>query len=147
MRQPIADNEQIDRWLMRQHLAPETLRVVSAVWWGVYTVRDALDDLRGKAALISAKNRVAPALADAVAVSAFDDEMQRHEQEHETSLRVMETAALACLSAGQSDAMARGQIKLHAQDRPIPPPLNLLQQAYDNAKRRHAWSKKPQRVV
>lgn len=146
MREPLITKEQADRWLMREHLAPHTTRVVTAVWWGVYTVPEAIRELQGQAHLISQKNRVAPALADAVAIAAFDDEMQRHEAEHETSLRVMETAALACLAAGQPDALARAQIKLHAKDRPIPPPLNLLQQAYDNARRRHAWSRKPRPV-
>lgn len=147
MKQPLVSNEQADRWMLRQAIRPDVERAAAAVWWGIYTVQDATQELRGQAQLKARTLNLAAALANDVAASAFDEAMQRHETEHETSLRVMETAALAILSAGKSDALARAQIKQHAKDRPIPPPLHLLQQAYDNAKRRHAWSKKPQRVV
>ena len=133
MRQPIAENEQIDRWLMRQHLAPETLRVVSAVWWGVYSVTEAIRELRGQAFLIAKRNRVEPDIADAVAVNAFDEEMQRQEQEHETSIEAMRQAAFIALRQGADLSAARKVVAQTARDRPLMPTREMMTHALERA--------------
>lgn len=140
--EPLVRPEQAERWLMRQHLAAETTRVVTAVWWGVYTVRDALRELRGQAFLIAQRNGVDEKLADAVAVSAFDDEMQRQEAEHTTSADVMAQAALVCLQSGMPEAQARRVMAQHAQDRPLAPPLHIVTQAWERAKREYQFSQR-----
>jgi len=131
---------------MRQHLAAETTRVVTAVWWGVYSVRDALMELRGQAFLISERNGVDEKIADAVAMSAFDDEMQRQEAEHGDSIAAMSQAAYLLLRQGKSLKDARSAVAAVARDRPIQPTPHMMTHALEHAasehrkaERWHAW--------
>ena len=78
----------------------------------------------------------------AVAASAFDDEMQRQEVEHEASVAVMTQAALASLHAGLPEAAAKASVAQHAKDRPLPPPLYLVTQAWEKAKREYGFAQR-----
>ena len=82
MKEPLISNEQADRWLVRSYIKPEAERVAAAVWWGRLTIEDAAQELRGIAYLKATSAKVAPELADAVAISALDEAMQSHEAEH-----------------------------------------------------------------
>lgn len=133
MNAPIITSEQADRWLIRQQIAQETTRVVTAVWWGVYTIEDAAQEIRGIAFLTAGKCKVDPAIADAVAISAIDEEMQRQESEHDASVEAMAQAGFLALQDGADRAKCRAVIVAHAKDRPLPPMPHLLTQAMDMA--------------
>jgi hypothetical protein len=126
-------NEQIERWLIRQQLANETTRVVTAVWWGVYTIEEAAQELRGIAYMMAGKCKVTPAVADAVAISAIDEEMQRQEAEHQESVEAMAQAGFLALQQGADRADCRAAIVAAAKERPLPPMPHLLTQAMDMA--------------
>jgi hypothetical protein len=126
-------SEQAERWLIRQQIAQETARVVTAVWWGVYTIEDAAQELRGIAYMTANKCKVDPAIADAVAISALDEEMQRQEAEHQDSVEIMAQAGFLALQEGADRAKCRAVIVAHAKDRPLPPMPHLLTQALELA--------------
>lgn len=133
MNAPLITNEQADRWLIRQQIAKETVRVVTAVWWGVYTIEDATQELRGIAYMAAGKCKIDPAIADAVAISAIDEEMQRQEAEHQDSVEIMAQAGFMALQDGADRAKCRAAIVAYAKDRPLPPMPHLLTQALDMA--------------
>ena len=133
MTEPPITNEQAERWLIRHNLRAETERVVTAVWWGVYTIEDAAQELRGIAYMIAGRCKVDPAIADAVAISALDEEMQRQEGEHADSVEIMAQAGFLALQDGADRAKCRAVIVAHAKDRPLPPMPHLLTQAMDMA--------------
>jgi hypothetical protein len=143
---PLITNEQADRWLIRQHIRAEAERVVTAVWWGVYTIEDAAKELRGIAYMKAGRCKVDPALADAVAISALDEEMQRHEGEHAQSVEAMAQAAFLALQDGATQAQVRALIAQYAKDRPLAPMPHLLTLALEEAARRQRkaeyWWKK-----
>ena len=143
--EPIATNEQIDRWLIRTHLKPEAQRVVTAVFWGRYTVEDAAKELRGIAFMLAAKCKVDPTLADDVAISAVDEEMQRQELEHEATLEALTQAAFIALRDGADFAQARRVVAAEAAQRPLAPPLPILTAAIEaaaqQARRAEYWWK------
>lgn len=133
MTPPLITTEQADRWLIRQNIRAETERVVTAVWWGVYTIEDAAQELRGIAYMTAIKCKIDPAIADAVAISALDEEMQRQEAEHQNSVEIMDHAGFIALQDGANRAQCRAVIVAHAKDRPLPPMPHLLTQALDMA--------------
>ena len=145
--EPIADNEQIDRWLVRGHLKPEAHRVVCAVYWGGYTIEDAARELRGQAHLIAHKCKVDPDLADDVAISALDEEMQRHEAEHTATYWALVEVALTALREGASFNALRRIVAAAAAERPLPAPTHVLTAAVERAaedfrKAEYWWKKR-----
>lgn len=145
-RTPIAANEQIDRWLLRGYVKPEVERVVLAVWWGLYTLEDAIEEARGIARLIAQKAKVLPEIADAVALSAVDEEMQRQEAEHAKTFEVLAEAAAGAIRDGMSRRDARRLIAELAKTRPLLPLPQTLAGALEEGARRQRkaeyWWKK-----
>lgn len=137
MKEPPIQPEQAARWLMRQHLAAETTRVVTAVWWGVYPVAEALRELRGQAFLISERNKVPPEIADAVAVNAFDEEMQRQEDTHAASIHAMQDAALIELREGRGVKSARRAVAQIARELALAPTTYMMTHALERAAAQH----------
>lgn len=133
MQNPIITDEQCYRWLIRHNIAYETTRVVTAIWWGVYTIEDAAHELRGIAYMTAIKCKVDPKIADAVAISAIDEEMQRQEEEHQQSVEIMAEAAFLALQAGATRERCKAIIAQMAKDRPLPPMHHLLTQVLDIA--------------
>jgi hypothetical protein len=148
--EPIATNDQIDRWLIRTHLKPEAQRVVTAVFWGRYTVEDATRELRGIAFMLAGKCKVEPALADDVAISAVDEEMQRQEAEHQATLEYLAQAAFIAIRDGADLAKARRVVAAEAAQRPLAPPLPILTAAIEaaaqQARRAEYWWKTRERA-
>jgi hypothetical protein len=130
-------DEQADRWLIRTHLKSEAHRVVTAVFWGRYTIEDATKELRGIAYMIAVKCKVEPAIADDVAVSAIDEEMQIQESAHLESLEAMTELAFLGLRDGADLAAAKKIIADEAARRPLSPPLPVLTAALEGAAQRH----------
>lgn len=145
-RTPIATNEQIDRWLLRGYVKPEVQRVVLAVWWGLYTLEDAIEEARGIARLIAQKAKVSREIADAVALSAVDEEMQRQEAEHAKTFEVLAEAAAGAIRDGMSRRDARRLIAELAKTRPLLPLPQTLASALEEGARRQRkaeyWWKK-----
>lgn len=145
-REPIATNEQIDRWLVRGYLKPEVQRVVTAVWWGIYTLEGAISEARGCAQLIAQKTKVDPDLADAVALSAVDEEMQRQDAEHKDTFFALAEAAFFALRAGKNRSDVRRIIAELAKTRPLLPLPQTMTDALEEGARRHRkaeyWWKK-----
>lgn len=144
--QPLATNEQIDRWLLRGYLKPEVERIVLAVWWGLYSLEEGIKEARGIAAMIATKAKVAPEIADAVVLSAVDEEMQRQEAEHEKTFEVLAQAAFAAIRDGMSRRDARRIIADIAKTRPLLPLPHILADALEEGARRQRkaeyWWKK-----
>lgn len=144
--EPLATNEQIDRWLIRRYLKPEIERVVIAVWWGIYTLEDAIKEARGIAFMLAEKTNVAPSVADAVALAAIDEEMQRQEAEHEKTFEVLAQAAQSAIQNGNSRRDVRRLIADLAKTRPLLPLPHILTDAMEEGARRQRkaeyWWKK-----
>ena len=119
------------------YIKPEAERVAAAVWWGRLTIEDAAQELRGIAYLKATAAKVAPELADAVAISALDEAMQSHEAEHAASVEAMTEAALVAIRANGSRAEVRAAVAAEAQRRPLPPMPHLLDVAAEEAAQRH----------
>lgn len=145
-RPPLITRDMADRDTVRVRVKRELERVITAVWWGVYTVEDAAAEFRGIANMMAKRTGVDPDLIDKAAIEWLDQEMERHEAEHEASVKAMTDAAFIALREGANQAEARRIVAQHAADRPLPPPQHLLTVALEAAAKQHrmanAWWKK-----
>lgn len=150
MSEPLTTDEMILRDAVHVRLRPALLRVATAVWWGVYTPEDALAEIRGQAFLVADKMKIDTSLIDQAVVQWLDEELARHEGEHEASAAAMTEAALATLRQGKGRADVRRAVAACAKDRPMLPPPHIMNAAVEAAALQHrraeSWWKKREPV-
>ena len=150
MTEPLITEEQMMRDAVRIRLRHDLERVVTAVWWGVYTLEDALLELRGQAYLIAVRMKIAPEMIRDACVDWIDLEMARHEAEHAASREAMIEAALAVLRENGTRAAVRKAVSECARDRPLLPPTHIMNSAVEIAalehRRAETWWKKREPV-
>jgi hypothetical protein len=143
---PLITNDMIYRDGVHVRLRHDLNRAAAAVWWGVYTVEDALQEIRGQAFLAAERMKIDPGLIDAAAVEWLDEELSRHEDEHSTSLQAMTDAALVVLRQSGTRVQVRRAVAVCAADRPLLPPPHIMNAAVEAAaqqqRRAEFWWKK-----
>lgn len=146
MNDPLFTPEQAYRWGVRIRLADDLDRVATAVWWGRYTVEDALREIRAAAHIVAMRMKIDPILIDAAVPDWLDEELTRHEAAHAASLEAMTAAGVAALRRGGARAAVRRAVALCAADQPILPPLHIMDSAVEAAaiehRRAESWWRK-----
>ena len=98
---------------------------------------DALSELRGQAFLISERNKVDPEIADAVAINAFDAEMQRHEDAHVETIQAMQESAFLAFRQGAGLKAARQSVAAVARGAALTPTTTMMTHALERAAAQH----------
>ena len=117
--------------MVRQWLGQDAERVAALVCWGVYTERDALEELRGLGRLADIRCKRLDCSTDAVARDMLEEELHRQGRAHRDTEKAISSAALAVLLDGGNLDEAAKASALVARVARLPPPPAIVTSAME----------------
>lgn len=126
-------HERADGWLLRQWIRHDACRLAACYWWGVFSLEQAREDLRGLACLADPRGARLSCKAHDIADSELEEAIAAQEAAHTASLLAMRDAALAAIRAGAGHEQAHAAAVEIARSRVPLPPVSVVQQAVEEA--------------